>query len=1250
MSLSKKYVYVHQCSLAKNTPDNFRKVLGRAWVDSTASGLQYGYDVSPPVMRMTYGPYFEWAHDYFKATELPAITQIVSITPNPHYFPAIDNATVDIGDQGTATAEGDPCCGWDAYLGRNFKNHFSTGNPLQIVKQITDTRSLSFEKAIQNMKIRQYRDPYFPDDNCLARTTGAPGTTDTPGTDRPSLDRPLASMSGGLQANDTGTATLEPVPRPLVQTTSPVLFRDLWFQIMTPLSQIEDKNFEDKEFAMPSDLTFNYNFYLAAYEEQLQGNRLSEVKIPNLYLTVAKDGSIPYVLYLKNNIACRFKDFEKLVLQKGFREYLFPIKQQPFLQDKNEYSTSFPMDATISFGTDRSTFVADALEDSKLESSMLRRCSEGEILLGDSTSAPEGVGTPITPMVTAYTDSTARDYTPPQDNTLKFKYAKRYGKTTATQKTLSTTAADRPLRTFDFYQWMMSLPDLPSSTVTLPNDHVFLGNPNDSTDMALKVGLYQQNMSFLANYFILSGKINEIAKTHLRTYQQMMRGDTPHSETILYRISKYSTAELNRALDIDLTTNLMERDEILLGSDTAPALSGEYYEKVEAGFDRIYTNNIEPIQNIWIPNSNSIDVVEYVDTQVKYNKGYTYTVTAYELSVGTEYFYSQYSQKPEPEYCDDKDGVISVTVPYVEKDMQSILMWFKDTTLSEAEKYSNIMRQIQTQLDPSFTCEGTGIGILSKTDYYDGLQYAASTKYIIYCFCNDDSRLVSLLRDQEGYLMGPAADFYDASSSGDAYYGAWYQHGYVLNVSTTTDDREKACRIYAQIQRTLKREINVLREGPETAAMLKLAAALGIRQSISSVETKKSRFKVESCPESWTGGKMPTRTVTGGYREVEGGIETVYLGEIKVDAVCECPPLENPCTENFMVTTIPSLKVHEVPYMIWSGKVTDSYPVGPDVEINPYRAVNNEMLFMIGAGLGEYYGRPVPITPRDKTLFNELLDTQKSKDGQALFKSDDPVQNFEMFKLTEKPRKYTDFAKGERRQFSVKVKGSPGQQADAVSFIEQLTPNVKYYYIFRSRDIHDHISNPTPIYEVELVDSDGAIYPLINIYEPDPDLAIDLSKQGQRLLQIRPEFLQSVIDEEASGLLSATSAGTPSGLAIGEVKLGARDIKLWDKKFKLRLTSCETRKMLDINLRFNTEHLTSDDCQPSNTDKTLVDSNSKNGLDVPDDIPIPGSAADKTGSTDTDKSSSADTGSSFSSDSAGAASVMGSSAATVSGY
>ena len=142
---------------------------------------------------------------------------------------------------------------------------------------------------------------------------------------------------------------------------------------------------------------------------------------------------------------------------------------------------------------------------------------------------------------------------------MKFAYAKRYYDTLSNAYTPKASVPNqvsnykasygpfgRDLRTFDFYQWMMGLPDIPASSVPFPDDHVFLGNQNDSTDMALRSGLYQRDLSYLANYFIMSGKVNQIAETHLRTYQQMMRGDTPHSETILYKLSKYSTAQLEQ--------------------------------------------------------------------------------------------------------------------------------------------------------------------------------------------------------------------------------------------------------------------------------------------------------------------------------------------------------------------------------------------------------------------------------------------------------------------------------------------------------------------------------------------------------------------------------------------------------------------------------------------------------------------------------------------------------------------------------
>lgn len=1186
MSLSKKYVYVHNCSLAANTPDNFRKVLGRAWVPSSNSGLQYGYDVKPPVMKMKFGPYIEWAHDYFYATEMPATTQIVSIKPNPHYFPAVEGSpTVDMGDLGETSASTieDPCCGWYAYLGAFFANHFSDGNPLQILRNVLSQRKATTLIDTGRGGDHHMDHLHFPNDSCGRTINTTVSAPDLP-------DAPAGDYTVNLPPDDTG-APLEPVPELLGQQNNMKtrLFKDLWFQVMTPFSEGEDIFAEGKEKALASDLRFNYNFYLDAYEKQLRGDTLSEIQIPNLYLTVGLDGTIPYVLYLQNNVRCRFKDFEKLVLQEGYREYLIPAKQQPWLQDKNVYSSSFPMDATISFGTDRSTFVADALEDSKLDCSMLRRASEGSVLLDPST-------TPIS----AYTHSTIKDYTPPEETPMDFTYAKRYYDTTSTGAN-SFGPQRRQLKTQDFYKWLLTLPDLPSSAVPLPSDHVFLGNQNDATDMALKTGLYQHDLSYLANYFILSGKINEIANIHLRTYQQMMRGDNPHSETILYRISKYST------------------DALPLVSRPTPV-----YEQIEKDFDRIHNAGIEPIQSIWIPNSNSIDVAEYVDTQIKYNKGYTYTVTAYELSVGTEYFYSQYYGKdapnpqPEPEVCQE-GGVIAFAGPYTlgtSKDEYSqrgdeatdtivsavIGPIMENTSLTDGEKYEQVNTLLtensQWVKDPAAstdTSQATGMVFIVQAD-----EVESKYNLVILSYCFD------YVYDSEAFTE--IANILNTNTSTSA-----------TQTESTSDS--PACTIFAQLEGTLKVQGGIGIDADRNDLINRLEQ-LGITSPPSAEYSfeKQSRFKRRSCPDDWTEGVRQT-LIDGTVGETvplgSSGLEAVFLGEVKLEAVCECPPPE-PCQESFLVTTFPSLKIHEVPYMLWSGQAIDSYPVGPDIEINPYRANNSEMLFQIGAGLGDYYEHPVAIYPREQARFEDLIKAQKSKDGRIQFRSDDPVQQFEMFMLTEKPTKYTHFSKGVHTKLSVNLEGKPGQTADAVSTIQKLEPNRKYYYIFRSVDIHGHISNPTPIYEVELVDTDGVVYPLINIYEPEVELPVDLSKKAQRLLQVRPEYLQSKLDDVGTGLTAATSAGTPGGLAIGDIKLGTREEKLWDKKFKLRLTSCETRRMLDINLTFNTEHQTAVICdlaEPQDKDT------SNQGLELPDDMPLPGTEVSGTASADTSTTS-----------------------------
>ena len=90
---------------------------------------------------------------------------------------------------------------------------------------------------------------------------------------------------------------------------------------------------------------------------------------------------------------------------------------------------------------------------------------------------------------------------------------------------------------------------------------------------------------------IFSGKLQTMIKKHQRSYLDMSDGAMSYSETFCYKIEK----------------------------------------SLQGG---------SPIQTIWLPNTNNIDVIRYIDTQVKYNKKYKYNVTALQIVLGSEYSYS----------------------------------------------------------------------------------------------------------------------------------------------------------------------------------------------------------------------------------------------------------------------------------------------------------------------------------------------------------------------------------------------------------------------------------------------------------------------------------------------------------------------------------------------------------------------------------------------------------------------------------
>ena len=59
------------------------------------------------------------------------------------------------------------------------------------------------------------------------------------------------------------------------------------------------------------------------------------------------------------------------------------------------------------------------------------------------------------------------------------------------------------------------------------------------------------------------------------------------------------------------------------------------------------------------------------------------------------------------------------------------------------------------------------------------------------------------------------------------------------------------------------------------------------------------------------------------------------------------------------------------------------------------------------------------------------------------------------------------------------------------SYIDKLEHNVKYYYTFRTIDYHRNPSLPSPVYQVELVENSGVVYPVVSIYQFEAQKLLD---------------------------------------------------------------------------------------------------------------------------------------------------------------
>ena len=277
---------------------------------------------------------------------------------------------------------------------------------------------------------------------------------------------------------------------------------------------------------------------------------------------------------------------------------------------------------------------------------------------------------------------------------------------------------------------------------------------------------------------------------------------------------------------------------------------------------------------------------------------------------------------------------------------------------------------------------------------------------------------------------------------------------------------------------------------------------------------------------------------------------------------------ENQNTATFKVYNEPSLVLFEHQFYSFTGKVIDNPPVPPDFNIIPYKGVDDRILITMNSNVGDFVTDPIIISQEDQERVDDIRAQKQLGPGDPIrFKVEDGIGTFEVYRTETAPKSYLDFEGKLRGIINTDVDLNSKQSATAAAFVDRVEPNKKYYYIFRSVDNHDNFSNPTPVVRVEVVNENGTIFMLKDTVDfvQEPKVS---SKSARRFIQLVPNVLQTIIDEEASGFNTASTASEVKN----KIRLGVSDDALWGKNFKIRLTSKSTGKKIDFRVKFRHEH------------------------------------------------------------------------------
>ena len=303
----------------------------------------------------------------------------------------------------------------------------------------------------------------------------------------------------------------------------------------------------------------------------------------------------------------------------------------------------------------------------------------------------------------------------------------------------------------------------------------------------------------------------------------------------------------------------------------------------------------------------------------------------------------------------------------------------------------------------------------------------------------------------------------------------------------------------------------------------------------------------------------PRETIVGTYDP----LDTTFSADAQVLS-------DYPYLCEFDIVIEPYIKIIEIPLSTKETQIMDHPP--RKVEIMSYQRKDNSQTIGFYAKYESFEPQPYPLTisDEDQNTKNDYMVSNNLYAGEEIAQESTRPVAVEVYRIDKKPTTMRDF-----RGTLIATKDLTNLKFDTPltdCFYEQrIRTNTKYYYLFRFLNAHNMPGHTSPVVEAELVDDGGykySLFDVINDSEISDEPPVDApSKPFKKLLQMKLQSSHLILDDE-----KVDYEGNASD-EVGNFGVGNADDPIWDKTFKIRMTSKKTGKKLDINVTYKVNRL-----------------------------------------------------------------------------